>query len=282
MKTIQEHRDFYARFVVGSAGSSDDRLRAAFAQVEREHFLGAGPWPIFAGSGYIPSVCDDPRLLYQDVLVALDAGRGINNGQPSLHALCLAACAPAAGERVVHVGAGTGYYTAILAALVGSAGTVAGYEIEPDLAARARANLGHLPQVRIVAGSGCDAALPPADLIYVSAGATHPPDSWLDALAPGGRLIFPLTPAAGFGCMLLVTRRGPGCYAASVLARVRFIPCIGARDHATGRALAQALDTQSLAAVKSLHRGTTPDRNAWLAGRGWWLSTAEPGEPAGG
>ncbi len=276
MKSIRDHREFYAQFVVKSGGASDARLIAAFACVEREHYVGPGPWPIFVGSGYLASVCDDPRLLYQDVLVGLATDRGINNGQPSLHARCLAACAPAAGESAVHVGAGTGYYTAILAALVGTTGSVQAYEIETDLADRARENLAHLPNVQVVNASASSTPLPRADVIYVSAGATHPLATWLDALQVGGRLIFPLTPNEGLGCMLLITRQGPASYAASAIMRVAFIACIGARDDAASASLVAALETQSLRNVRSLRRDTPPDSSAWCIGTGWWLSTVEP------
>lgn len=275
MTTIAEHRRFYARFIIGSAGSADERLIAAFEAVPREDYLGPGPWPIFIGSGYLPTVSDDARLLYQDVLVGLATERGINNGQPTLHARCLAAAAPAEGETVLHIGAGTGYYTAVLATLVGPTGHVIAYEIEADLAGRARANLAaRFPQAEVIAASATTAALPSADVIYVSAGATHPPASWLDALNIGGRLIFPLTPGEGFGVMLLVTRRDEKRFEAKALLRVSFIPCIGARDERTSASISKALERQSLATVRSLRRGTSPDQTAWCVGTGWWLSSA--------
>ncbi len=276
MSSIEEHRRFYARFIVHSAGSQDQRLIAAFESVPRENYMGPGPWPIFVGSGYLPTISDDPHLLYQDVLVGLATDRGINNGQPTLHARCLAAVAPAEGETVVHIGAGTGYYTAVLAQLVGASGRVIAYEIEADLAVRARLNLAHLSQVEVIAASAADAALPAADVIYVNAGATHPPAAWLDALSIGGRLIFPLTPNLGFGCMLLVTRRAERVFAAQALMRVAFIPCIGARDDDASKSLTHALESHSLQRVKSLHRDNQPDDTVWCAGAGWWLSSAEP------
>jgi protein-L-isoaspartate(D-aspartate) O-methyltransferase len=276
LKSIQDYRDFYANFIVKSVGSSSGELIAAFAVTEREHFVGKGPWPIFVGSGYMPTLSDDPRLLYQDVLVGLATDRGINNGQPTLHARCLAACAPTIGESVIHIGAGSGYYTAILAALVGITGDIVAYEIERDLAEQARANLLHLPNVKVIGASASEAALPAADVIYVNAGATHPLASWLNSLNNGGRLIFPLTPNEGFGGMLLVTRRNAAGYGASIVTRAAFIPCIGARDDATSKALTAALETQSIKAVKSLRRDTKPDDTAWCVGTGWWLSTAEP------
>jgi protein-L-isoaspartate(D-aspartate) O-methyltransferase len=222
LKSIQDYRDFYAHFTVKSVGSSNEKLIAAFSSTERERYVGEGPWPVFVGSGYIPTLSDDPRLLYQDILVGLATDRGINNGQPTLHARCLAACSPVVGESVVHIGAGTGYYTAILAALVGDSGSVIAYEIEPDLAEQARNNLRHIQIVKVISGSASVTALPNADVIYVNAGATHPLASWLDALNVGGRLIFPLTPDEGFGGMLMVTRRRAESYAVSIVQRVAF------------------------------------------------------------
>jgi protein-L-isoaspartate(D-aspartate) O-methyltransferase len=277
MNTTAEHRRFYAEFVVKSTGSSDERLIEAFCAVPREDYVGDGPWPVFVGSGYIPTISNDPRLLYQDILIGLATDRKINNGQPTLHARCLAAAAPAVGESVVHIGAGTGYYTAILASLVGPLGHVHGIEREVDLARRAASNLKHLSQVEVRAASATDAALPTCDVIYVNAGATHPPAAWLDALSIGGRLVFPLTPNEGFGVMLKVVRCSASTYAATAFTRAAFIPCVGARDDATSASLSAALERHSLKEVRSLQRGTPPDGSAWCVGSGWWLSSAEPG-----
>ena len=61
----------------------------------------------------------DPERLYEDVLVGIDARRGINNGQPSLHAQAIDALGLKEGETVLQIGAGAGYYTAILATWLG-------------------------------------------------------------------------------------------------------------------------------------------------------------------
>ncbi|MGA9333938.1 MAG: hypothetical protein WBV39_06640 [Rudaea sp.] len=272
MTSTRVHRNFYANFIVKSANSSDERLIAAFASIEREHYLENGPWSIFVNSGYISTESPDPCLVYQDIVIGLDPDRGINNGQPSLHARCLAACAPAVGDRVVHVGAGTGYYTAILSMLVGGNGRVCAYEIEADLAARAKQNLQHLANTQVIAASASEGTLPSADVIYVNAGATHPLPIWLDALNVGGRLIFPLTPNQGFGVMLLVTRLAADKYAANVIVPVAFIACSGARDDASSQALTTAIHSRSIFATKSLHRGAAPDSTACCVGNDWWLS----------
>lgn len=268
-------RLFYADFIVRSSASTDTSLVDAFASIPREKFLGPGPWPIYVGPGYIWTPTDDPRFVYQDVLVGLSVDRGINNGQPSLHAMCIAALAPALGERAIHIGAGTGYYSAVLARLVGEGGHVTAYEIQEDLAARASANLRDLGNVRVVSGSGSEMPLPQANIIYVSAGATHPLDTWLDSLTIGGRLLFPLTAAEGYGFMLLVTRDGRDSYRARSVMGAAFIPCVGARDEENSASLTAAIRHGAPALIRSLHRSEIPDETVWCAGNGWWLSTAE-------
>jgi protein-L-isoaspartate(D-aspartate) O-methyltransferase len=275
MSPIKDHRIFYANFVVGTGGSTDKALIAAFASTERERYVGAGPWSILVYPNYISTISDDPRLLYQDIVVAIAPERKINNGQPSLHARCLAACAPAAGNSVVQVGAGTGYYTEILALLVGATGRLRAYEIEPDLAARASRNLQHRSNVTVIAASASEGVLPSADVIYVNAGATHPLGIWLDALKVGGRLIFPMTTDQSYGVMLLVTRRSDQGFAVSIVSPAAFIPCRGARDETASQALSAALQSRSLLAAKSLRRGDVPDETACLVGEHWWLSSVE-------
>ena len=106
------------------------------------------------GSGYRTTPDPDPVYLYTDDVIGILPERNLNNGQPSLHAALIAAAAPQPGEHVVHVGAGVGYYTAILAELVGATGRVAAIEFDAELAARATANLAQTPHVRAVHGDG--------------------------------------------------------------------------------------------------------------------------------
>jgi len=108
------------------------------------------------------------------------------------------AARPAPRQHVLHIGAGTGYYTAVLAELVGSAGRVTAFEVDKAVAARARRNLGAWPQVRVIHGDALATPFDPADGITVNAGATRPPAAWLDALRPGGRMTLPLTTDEGW------------------------------------------------------------------------------------
>jgi protein-L-isoaspartate(D-aspartate) O-methyltransferase len=271
---IEAHRSFFANLITAQAGiPPGSELAAAFASTPREQFVGPPPWRVFTRSGYVETLTDDPAVLYQDVVVSLGSEGPLNNGQPTLHAMCIAALAPKKGERVVHVGAGSGYYTTILAKLVGERGVVDAYEIEPTLARRAIENLAALPNVTVHARSGSEGPLPACDVLYVNAGATEPLAVWLDALRPRGRLLFPMTPDGGVGAMLLVTRHEEEGFAARFLLQAQFVPCIGARSEATEKKLAEAFRNNNWTNVKSLRRNDQPDESCWCCGSNWWLST---------
>lgn len=275
---IQALRTSYAERITALAGLPPDtalgrEIAAALASIPREEFVEPPPWCIVWPRGQTQASSDDPAVLYQDVLVPLGAARDLNNGQPSLHAMCLNALAPKKGESAVHVGAGTGYYTAVLAMLVGAAGRVDAYEIEPELAQRARGNLAEFPQVAVHDRSGAEGPLPGCDILYVNAAADQPLAVWLDALRPGGRLLFPLEPQGGDGQMLLVTRRDNGSWSARFLCRVQFVPCAGALSVQASRALRTAFRRENWSQVGSLIRNDQPDDSCWCAGPGWWLST---------
>lgn len=273
--SLDLHKKFYADLVTAKGGVKDEAIAAAFAATNRTTFVGSGPWKVFTAVGYIDTPSDDPEFLYQDVAIAISPERSINNGEPSLHTRCIGALKPLTGERVLHVGAGTGYYTAILANLVGTTGSVVAFEIEDDLAARAVANLADFPQVEVCARSAIEPNLPASDIIYVNAGATYPPSEWLDALKPGGRLLFPLTANHGAGLMVMITRSSEACYGVKIVSGAAFIPCAGARDDQGSTALMTALAKGGHASIRSLVRSTEPDETAWLSGNGWWLSTRE-------
>jgi protein-L-isoaspartate(D-aspartate) O-methyltransferase len=278
-------RGFYAALVAATAASGAPDIAAALAAVPREPFAGPGPWSILGaqigrdraqGPRYVRTPDDDPAFLYQDVLIALDADRAINIGQPSLHALCLAALAPRAGETVIQVGTGSGYYTALLAHLVGPGGRVHAFEIDSHLANRAAANLAPWPWAGVEARSGVAAGLPPADAIYVNAGTSRPARAWLEALRPEGRLLFPLQAPRSRGGMLLVRRPGTdtAAWPARFVSVASFIALRDTPEEETAR-LDEAFARGRLPDVRSLRSGDAPDASCWYDGGDWWLSTRE-------
>jgi protein-L-isoaspartate(D-aspartate) O-methyltransferase len=179
-----------------------------------------------AGGRLVETPDANPSHIYDNVLVALDPDKGINNGEPLLHVMWMARVAPQPGETVLHIGAGTGYYTALLSLLVQPGGRVIAYELEAGLAASARENLRPYGNVSLVQADALASTLPAADIIYVNAAVVAPPRAWLQALRPRGRLIFPWQPNRHIGVTILVTRFGAG-FACDPLMGSRFIALTG-------------------------------------------------------
>jgi protein-L-isoaspartate(D-aspartate) O-methyltransferase len=156
--SIEEARQHYAEELRFTAKLGSRVIVDAFATVPRERFLGPGPWRVLspmAMAEYWTTQDADPRHLYHDVLIAIDEERRLNNGQPSLWARMYDHLELSRGEHVVHVGAGTGYYSAILAQIVGRAGRVTAIEVDPILAARAKESLAAAwPQAAVFAADG--------------------------------------------------------------------------------------------------------------------------------
>jgi protein-L-isoaspartate(D-aspartate) O-methyltransferase len=236
---IEDARRFFAEEIGAVAHLEGRAVVEAFARVQREAFLGPGPWQIVrtfeTAAPYRWSADADPRHIYHDVAVAIDASRMLNNGQPSALARWIDAGAIAPGDAVLHVGCGLGYYTAIMAELTGADGRVLARDVDADLAARAAGNLAPWTHVEVEAG---DAAAPRGafDVVFVNAGATRARADWLAALRPAGRLIVPLTvhlPGVplGIGVMLRIDRAEQS-WPARVLTQVGIYDCAGARDPA--------------------------------------------------
>lgn len=270
--SLEEIRAFHAKMMAAASNSDDERLQQVFERVPREAFLGPGPWQIRVNRRYMDTLSSDPAYLYQNVLVALDANKGINNGEPFLHAALIGAAAPKPGDTVIHVGAGTGYYTALLSLLVQPGGEVHAFEIDEALAARARENLKDYEGVTVIRDDATTAALPEAGLIYVNAGVIALPLAWIAALRPGGRLIFPWQANARTGLALCVTRTGE-TFSVRPVSPAWFIPCIGASD---GSACLKAPGAAEAWSARSLWLTGTrpPDETAVAIYKDYWLSSA--------
>jgi protein-L-isoaspartate(D-aspartate) O-methyltransferase len=270
---IAEARKFYAKLMVAASKSHDPRLERVFELVHREEFLPPGPWKIMVDNEYFETPSADPVYLYQNALVALDAAKGINNGEPFLHAAWLGVVAPKPGDVVCHIGAGSGYYTAMLAVLATPGGRVEAFEIEPGLAGMARKNLQALEGVTVTQGDATKLPLPASDLIYVNAGVVAPPRSWLYALRPQGRLIFPWRPSDEVGLTVLITRTDAG-FAAKPLLSSWFIPCVGGAS--AFDEFVEPPDARMAWSVRSvwLSSERAPDTSAVVAYEHVWFSSS--------
>ena len=261
MLSLEQARYAFAEEIRAVAHIDSDPLIAAFATVPREAFLGPGPWQVlrlFEGaSPYRTTVDADPRRIYHDVLVGIDVERQLNNGQPTALAKWIHAMSLEPGQRAMHVGCGPGYYTAIIAELVGPTGHVDACDVDTELAARAQANLAPWRQVTAFAGDA--SSLPGGyDAIFVNAGATHARPAWLAALVPGGRLVLPLTMTfpnteTQGGMVVRIERVAGTRWPLRPISHVGIFPCTGARDPANEAELRNAwkAGVKQIAAVET-------------------------------
>jgi len=272
---LDEMRRWFAEDLRAICHLGDERVVAAFAAVPRERFVSPGPWRILhLNDGYWTTPDDDPRHLYHNVLVALDEARGLNTGEPALWARHLDRLEIADGSRVLQIGAGTGYSTAILAELAGPTGHVDGIEIDATLAATARRNLDSWSTAHVHAADASVRIDGRWDVIVAFAGATTPLAWWLDGLANGGRLLLPMTAKRERGGFMLRLQRNGNGLSARSLGWVGFYPCTGARSEVEEAALGRALDDKTgQAALRSLRRDPhDADSSCWLHGDSWCLS----------
>ena len=289
MLTLEDCRAFYAQEIRFAANPTTPGLLEAFALVEREKFLGPAPWHIGSAETRALSAAgmvqmsyvdvDDSRDLYHNVVVSLDRSKDINNGQPGSLARWIDSLALKPGDRAFHLGCGVGYYTAILAEVVGRNGSVVGLEVNSELAGRAKNNLADYPNVTVHAGDGAGFDPGGCDGIFVNCGVTHPQAIWLDRLQDLGRLVAPFTmamsPTLGQGIMTKIVRRGDS-YSAEMVSPVAIFSGGNLRDQALEPEMAKALRSGGLLKLKSVRRGAhEPGETCVVHGSGVCLSMAE-------
>lgn len=228
MSDLAAARARYVAMIAKRERISSPRLLEALAAVPREDFLARGPWRIKseAARSYRLTPDADPVHLYDNVLVAIDARRKLDVGLPSLWAHFIDVLDIKEKDRVVQIGCGLGYYSAILSRMVGPKGRVMAIDCDKLLAYRAASFLRRYDNVIVFHGDGCEEIREPANVIIIHAGFSHPHPLWLESLRPRGRLLVPLTQRDREGAAVMITRKGKG-FQAEAVQQIRIYPGLG-------------------------------------------------------
>jgi protein-L-isoaspartate(D-aspartate) O-methyltransferase len=282
VSTLVDQRRYLAEELETVCGLRTPALIEALATVPREDFLPRGPWLIRSESDYFSGAPrqtpdDDARRVCHNVAVAIDPERQLFNGAPSVLAMCIDRLELAPGQRVLHVGCGLGYYSALMARCVGPDGHVVAMEVDAALADAAQRHLASVANVSVRCGDGSQILDEQFDAVLVNCGFTHPLPVWIDALPTGGRMIAPITAALpgttiGKGPLLLLTKRDSDC-AAQMVTVVAIYSAREIRDDALNQRIGQALMKGQFPRLNRLRRDSHDESgDCWLHGPGFCLS----------
>jgi protein-L-isoaspartate(D-aspartate) O-methyltransferase len=185
----------------------DARVLAAMRKVPRHRF--------------VPET--ERRYAYSDTPLPIGEGQTIS--QPYMVALMTQLAHPKPGDIALEIGTGSGYQAAVLAELVEHVYTI---ELEPKLAATAQRVLSELGYTNVTTRIGDGYAgwqeHAPFDVIIVTAAPDHVPQSLLDQLKPGGRMVVPIGPVRSTQQLQLIEKTPSGDLRTRTLAPVRFVP----------------------------------------------------------
>lgn len=203
---------------LAARGISDERVLEAMGAIPRELFVDA-EWQDEA---------------YADR--ALPIGLGQTISQPWIVAAIAQALELQAADRVLEIGTGSGYSTAVLARLGGPVVSIERYQ---QLAERARTALDRLGvddvEVRVGDGSGGHPPRAPYDAIAVHATAPAVPPALLDQLGPAGRIVLPLRSGEADELVRLRRPTDPeGPWQRELISPARFVPLVGEQGFAAG------------------------------------------------
>jgi len=210
MTDFAAERDAMIERQIHSRGIRDPKILEAFRAVPREEFLGP----------------DYRELAYGDHPLPIEAGQTIS--QPYIVALMIHAAEIKPGDRVLEVGAGSGYAAAVMSRI---AGQVVAIERQPDLVKVAEERMRRLgyDNVRIVEADATRGWEPeaPYDAILAAASGSHVPPPWVKQLADGGRIVMPVGDPGWVQKLVKVTKGPADQLITEDLGGVRFVPLIG-------------------------------------------------------
>jgi protein-L-isoaspartate(D-aspartate) O-methyltransferase len=191
-------------------GITEQHIIDAFLAVPREEFVS----PQYA------------HLAYGDHPLPIEAGQTIS--QPYIVALMIQAAGITSGDKVLEVGAGSGYAAAVISRI---AAKVIGIERQHDLVELGRQRLERLgfSNVEILEGDGTRGSPEhaPFDAILAAASGSHVPQPWIEQLAGDGRIVMPVGEPSWVQELIKVTKAPDGKLIRENLGGVRFVPLIG-------------------------------------------------------
>jgi protein-L-isoaspartate(D-aspartate) O-methyltransferase len=191
-------------------GIRDQHILDAFLTVPRE---------LFVSSQYA-------ELAYGDHPLPIEAGQTIS--QPYIVAVMIEAAGIGLRDKVLEVGAGSGYAAAIISRIAGQVVAVERLHELVEIARERIARLGY-DNIEIIEGDGTKGCpdRAPFDAILAAASGSHVPNALLDQLAENGRIVMPLGSPGWAQELVKVTRRRDGSVERENLGGVRFVPLIG-------------------------------------------------------
>ncbi len=214
MPDLASERERMVREQIAGRGISDAALLEAFRRVPRELFVAA----------------EHVREAYGDHPLPIEAGQTIS--QPYIVALMIEAACVRAGDRVLEVGAGSGYAAAILGQIASEVFAIERHAELAQLASQRMRRLGYA-NVGIVEGDGTGGwpQAAPYDAILAAAAGSHVPQALIDQLAPGAHLVMPVGERDGPQILVRVTKGSDGRLGHEELGPVRFVPLVGEDGH---------------------------------------------------
>jgi len=210
MPDFASEREAMIELTIRRRGLDSPPLLAAFRAVPREEFVGA----------------DHAAFAYADAPLPIEAGQTIS--QPYIVALTIDAAGIGPGDKVLEIGAGSGYAAAVIGQI---ASEVVAIERHSELAALARERIARLgyTNVHVVEGDGtlgCPAEAP-FDAIVAAASGSHVATVLIDQLKPGGRIVMPIGDPHSLQSLVKLTKNEDGSLDREDLCDVRFVPLIG-------------------------------------------------------
>ncbi|MEI7035558.1 protein-L-isoaspartate(D-aspartate) O-methyltransferase [Fulvimonas yonginensis] len=195
---------------LAARGIADPRVLDAMGRIPREAFV-AGNMHEFA---------------YEDSPLPIEAGQTIS--QPFIVARMLEAAQLQPGDRVLEIGAGSGYAAAVMGAITAHVDAIERHGELAELARQRYAALGYRNiELHVGDGSGGWPDAAPYDAILVAAGAPAVPDTLRRQLAIGGRLVMPVGESMYRQRLVKVTRLDEDRFRQEHLDEVRFVPLVG-------------------------------------------------------